>query len=91
LKACTGCNDCLLACPHQVIRKAGPELGKGAGTPVIVPEDNPCLLCEDLPCIAACEEGALVPPPEGERASLGLAVVDANACVQLRGEFCDDC
>jgi len=39
LSACTRCDDCIKACPHLVIRKAGIEVGKDvATTPIIVPE-----------------------------------------------------
>ncbi|MHC4924426.1 MAG: 4Fe-4S dicluster domain-containing protein, partial [Planctomycetota bacterium] len=90
--ACTSCDDCIKACPHFVIRKAGPELGEGvSGTPVLVPEENPCLLCEGLPCIAACETGALASPEEGTRPRMGVAVVDTEACYMAAGQPCDYC
>ena len=42
LKKCTHCNDCIQACPHFVIRKAGYELGKEVSeTPIIIPKEKP--------------------------------------------------
>lgn len=87
---CTSCDDCLKACPHWVIRKAGPELGAGlAGTPVIVPADNPCVMCTGFPCAAACTTGALV-MPQG-RPKIGLAVVNQARCYSAQGQPCDYC
>ena len=92
LDACTRCDDCVRACPHWVVRKAGPELGEAlAGSPVIIPAENACLLCEELPCIAACETGALLLPAQGERARIGLARVDDESCYMARGQPCDYC
>ena len=92
LDACTRCDACILACPHLVIRKAGPENGKGvAGTPVIVPAEAPCVPCEGLPCVAACAPGALRAPKDGSRPVIGLAVVDAGRCYMAAGQPCDYC
>lgn len=87
LDKCTKCDDCVKACPHFVIRKAGPELGEGMiGSPIVIPKDNPCLMCEGMPCIAACTTGALA----GEL-SMGTAVVDEAACYMSQGQPCDYC
>jgi len=88
LRACTRCDDCLRACPHLVIRKAGPETGAAAGTPVVIPHENPCLMCADLPCIESCGAGALVP---GGRPGIGLATVAAAHCYMAAGQPCDYC
>ncbi|MHC4971160.1 MAG: 4Fe-4S binding protein [Planctomycetota bacterium] len=88
LEACTRCDDCLVACPQFVIRKAGPEAGAMAGTPVIVPHENPCLMCQGLPCIERCGTGALV---RGERTRIGLATVTAARCYMALGQPCDYC
>ena len=61
LEACTRCDACLEACPRGSIRRAGAETGEVVeGTPTIVPELQPCWLCSDLPCIAACEASGSV-------------------------------
>lgn len=87
---CTGCTDCLTACPHFVIRRGGPELGSPfAGTPVLVVQDNPCLMCTGFPCAAACTTGALVMPTG--KATIGTAVVNAKTCFLARGQPCDYC
>lgn len=59
LAACTRCGDCVRACEPLALRKAGPELGRLYETPIIVPSENPCTLCEGLPCVTACGTGAL--------------------------------
>ncbi|TPW19561.1 MAG: ferredoxin-type protein NapG, partial [Elusimicrobia bacterium] len=92
LAACTKCSDCLTACPHYVLRKLGPESGAAlSGTPVLFPRENPCLLCDGLPCAAACAPGALAKPVPGAKARLGVARVKASACYMAQGQPCDYC
>lgn len=88
--ACTGCNDCVMACPKMAIRKAGAETGLGHGTPIILPAEQACAWCNDFPCIAACTTGALgrngaAPAP------IGTAVIAADACYAWQGQPCDYC
>ena len=53
LDRCTKCGDCIKACdPGAIVCHAGD------GTPVIFADQSPCLLCDDLPCIAACATDA---------------------------------
>ncbi len=59
LDACTRCGDCIEACEPGAIRIAPERMRAAAGTPMIDASESPCMLCEDLPCIAACETGAL--------------------------------
>ena len=89
-RTCTRCTDCLDACPHQAIRRLGPEFGEQAGTPAIIPEESPCLLCEDLPCIAACTTAALQPVPR-RRVRMGTARIDLDRCYLAMGQPCDYC
>lgn len=92
LEACTRCDACVKACPELAVRKAGPELGaRLEGTPILLPAENPCVFCADLPCVGACAAGALVPPPPGSRARIGLAAVDASRCYMAQGQPCDYC
>lgn len=92
LQRCTRCDACIKACPHWVIRKAGEELGRRiGGTPIFLPAENPCLMCEEFPCIAACETGALMWPSEGESARIGVAVPCADTCYLAQGQPCDYC
>lgn len=92
LAACTRCDECVKACPHWVIRKAGAELGESvASTPIVVPGDNPCLFCENLPCIDACSPGALRRPQAGTPLRIGTAVVREAACYSVQNQPCDYC
>jgi MauM/NapG family ferredoxin protein len=92
LAACTRCDACITACPKWAIRKAGDELGVAVdGTPVILPEINPCWLCKDLPCITACEPGALQPLAAREDVRMGLAEVDPAICYSATGNICEAC
>jgi MauM/NapG family ferredoxin protein len=89
---CTRCDDCVAACPKWAIRKAGSDLGaRLEGSPIIVPEDQPCWMCADMPCIAACETGALKPLERLADARMGTVRVREELCVSGRGELCDVC
>ncbi len=90
LNTCTRCTDCIEACPYDSIRRLGPEFGDIAGTPGIIPDESPCYLCEDMPCISACEPAALMPTPR-EQVDMGLAVIDLTTCYQAAGQPCDYC
>lgn len=88
LNACTRCGDCVDACPHDAIDLAGPRFRDAEGTPMINPSSVPCYMCEDTPCVSACEPDAL-------SASVGLSMGDAEIhepnCLAHRGEFCTTC
>lgn len=87
---CTLCTDCQRACPEQSIRRLGPEFGDIAGTPVVIPTESPCYLCAEMPCIAACTEGALVPVAV-RQVRMGTAVLAASRCYLAMGQPCDYC
>ncbi len=90
LDKCTRCTDCLTACPHQSIRRLGPEWGAVEGTPAVIPEETPCYLCEGLPCIPACTSGALLPVAPSE-VRMGTALLNRDACYLASGQPCDYC
>jgi len=84
LERCTKCGDCLEVCPYEAIVHNSQD-----GTPVIFPEKSPCRLCEDLPCIDACETEALLPVESLRDIHLGLAVVIHQDCTAAHG--CNAC
>jgi len=88
LAGCTKCSDCQDACPYDAIRKAPGRLGPIAGTPVIEADTAACLMCEDFPCIAACEPGVLQPlHPK----LMGVAQVTQHLCLAHHGTTCTVC
>lgn len=90
LKACTRCTDCQEACPYLAIRRLGPEFGDAVGTPAIIVEETPCYLCEDMPCIAACNDGALLATAP-DQVRMGTAVLQYDLCYLSHGQPCDYC
>jgi ferredoxin-type protein NapG len=78
LERCTKCGDCVKACPHDSL------VPHQDGTPVLFPDQVPCYLCDDVPCIAACATEALLPV-----AGMGLAVVNHRLCTA--GQGCHAC
>jgi ferredoxin-type protein NapG len=80
--ACTRCDKCIEACPHDVLFKLPARLGiQAAGTPAMDLLNRGCHLCQDWPCVAACEPDALTLPDQGEdgapaRAKLARVEID---------------
>jgi len=88
LAGCTRCDDCIAACPPKAIFRAPDSAGLIAGTPIIDASTQPCLMCDDIPCVPACDAGVLrfdVP------ISMGLAVIDEDKCIAFQGGECSVC
>ena len=83
LERCTKCSDCMKACPHESI------VIHQDGTPVIYPDQMPCYLCDDTPCIAACATEALLPVVSVNEARMGVAVINHRLCTA--GQGCHAC
>ena len=93
LGACLKCGKCVRVCLYNAIKLAGPDAGVAIGTPVVVPREEPCYLCPDLPCAKACPSGALDGGlQEVEKVRMGTAViVDRANCLSIRGLRCEVC
>jgi ferredoxin-type protein NapG len=88
LEGCTRCDECRKACPHDAIIHAPARMREAAGTPMIDADHQACLMCEDFPCITACEPGvlsSLVPP------MMGTAKVTEHLCLAHHGTTCTVC
>jgi len=91
LTKCTRCDACVRACPENAILKAGANTGLALKTPYIDPRSIPCFLCTTLPCVPACDDGALVWPQwtradgtvlDGPKAvRMGTARIKESHCV----------
>jgi len=88
LEKCTGCDQCVDACPPGAIFKIKDD---GRVLPAIETTRQPCLMCTDIPCAPACPEGALIKPESPERIRIGIARVNPTTCVTFKGEICDLC
>ncbi len=91
LLKCNRCNLCKDACPHNAIQNAGPKTGSAMGTPIIEPEQQPCHMCTDFPCISACPESALVPIQPHKIPKIGTARLIPTKCLAFNGQICDYC
>jgi ferredoxin-type protein NapG len=102
LLACSRCNRCVEACPHQVIFKLPERLGaQVAFTPALDLLKKGCHQCEDWPCVNACEDNALVIPKpypgagydetEREQPKMARAEINSQTCLPYNGAECDAC
>lgn len=90
--ACTRCGDCIDVCPVHAIIKAPANAGLAAGTPYIDPTMQACIVCEDMPCAAACETGALVVPDDlWASIHMGVLELDPQRCITFQGSACGVC
>lgn len=63
LLACTQCDQCISACPHNVLFKLPESMERLiAGTPAMDLLNRGCHMCDDAPCVSACDPGALALP-----------------------------
>ena len=88
---CTKCDDCINACPEQVLFHAPVSAGSDVGIPVFDPRRKACFLCSDLYCITACKEGALLMPGSISSLNMGAARIDPTLCLAQRGGDCSVC
>jgi ferredoxin-type protein NapG len=97
LLACTRCDKCIEACPHDVVFKLSAKLGmQVVGTPAMDLLNKGCHLCEDWPCVKACEPKALQFPEveEGEAlplAKIAYAEINTQTCLPYTGPECGAC
>ncbi len=91
LSLCTRCDECLKACPHYSIRRLNKDFDIADGTPIVVPEETPCYLCDDFPCVTACEEGALKGVAHKEDVNMGKAYINESNCMAWGAQFCEHC
>ncbi len=92
LQNCTRCDKCIHACPKDAIVKAPKKFGfLVMGTPYIDPMKTPCVMCDDLPCISACPDNALLPVDSPSEVNMGYAMLDKNKCQAYGDTFCQQC
>ncbi len=104
LLACTRCDACIKACRYHVIFPLSARRGaQVAMTPVLDLLNKGCHLCEDWPCVQACETGALKQPAvdidddstsEAQPVAgpkLARVSLDEKTCLPYAGPECGAC
>ncbi len=104
LLACTRCKGCIEACRYDVIFPLPARRGaQVVSTPVLDLLNKACHLCEDWPCVQACETGALKLPvkeidddsePEAQARvlpKLARVSIDEKNCLPYSGPECGAC
>lgn len=92
LAACTRCGECIRVCPAHAIIKVPTDGGLAAGTPVLDPQVQPCIVCADMPCAEACPTDALTVPPNGWSGyRLARLELIPERCITFSGTPCGVC
>ncbi len=92
LAACTRCSECIDVCPAHAIARAPTRTGLAAGTPVMHLSIEPCTVCDDIPCAAACPTDALILPERGwEGYAIARLELVPETCIPFHGDACSAC
>lgn len=92
LAACTRCGECERACPVHAIRPLGTQFGLASGTPVLNPALTACVMCDGMPCAAACPTPALEIPDNGWRdVRMSRITIDEDRCIAFNNTECGVC
>lgn len=92
LAACTRCGKCTEVCPPGAIRPLPARAGLAAGTPAIDATVQPCTVCHDIPCAAACPTGALLVPERGwDGYAMARLELVPETCIAFHGIDCGIC
>lgn len=81
LAACSGCGDCISACPEHVLTRGDGDY------PIFDPSLGECLFCEE--CVTACEPGALDTANRDRPWSVAAAI--DPSCLAMNGVTCFSC
>ncbi|MFQ5602424.1 MAG: 4Fe-4S dicluster domain-containing protein [bacterium] len=87
---CAACGDCAASCPVDAIQ-IKKDAVSGQNVAMIVPRDQPCIMCEELPCTHTCNQQALLPPAGNAFPKIGLAVFREDVCLAYTGSYCMTC
>ncbi|MBT4835947.1 MAG: 4Fe-4S binding protein [Methylococcales bacterium] len=101
LMSCTRCTDCADACPQKIIFPLSAKLGaQVVNTPAMDLLNKGCHLCDDWPCVNACEANALELPgldedePNNDSIKwpkLAIAKINQQECLPFSGPECGAC
>jgi len=91
--ACIRCGLCVEACPYKALHLARSGDKVATGTPYYIARQQPCEMCDDIPCVKACPTNALDSKlTKIDEARMGLAVViDQETCLNYLGLRCGVC
>ena len=87
LGTCIKCGQCVQVCPYHAVKLLDINHGVAMGTPVIIPQERGCYLCDLLPCVLSCPSEALNHDvSDAVYVNMGKAVVvDPNSCLGMTG------
>ncbi len=89
LQSCTRCFDCVTACPPMALQVCRDRASELYGYPVIEPQRQLCVACDDYPCIESCPQEALL--AEHINRVIPRAVIVQSRCLASQNHFCLSC
>lgn len=90
LETCHRCGNCVKNCPANAIQPLQSQDPNLANTPYIVPDEQPCVICDSLACMYVCPSGALQ-KVFAEDIRIGIAVFNAETCLRTKSVDCTYC